>query len=314
MGYISIQDLGRFNQQHLGFSASGAADEYAFRYGNYVLGNQTNAAALEITFGQISLSANCSCSFIITGADCQATINKMPIKHWQIHTLQTNDVLTLTAPKNGIYSYLCVYGGIQNKQFLASRTELTDAVKAGLKTQIHRHNKVNENEIPLAECAEITNNPHKKLINVAASDQLPEDYYCLNDKSLTLRFIPHSSWQLLSDKDKNLFLQQKYQLSNSCNKMGYRLSAQESLYLTPEPRLSKPTTLGTIQLPPDGQPIVLMKDRQTIGGYPVIGTVIFTDIPRLAQRRSGQNVTFCQTTLEQAQAQYLAFLSRFHAK
>jgi len=302
-GQCSIQDLGRLHSQHSGFSASGAADEYAFLSANQMLGNELNCAALEITFGQISLQAQHHCVIAITGANCAVKINNKSIKHWQVHQLSAGDTLSFSAPKTGLISYLAIAGGIQSKLWLNSRSQTLNEQSLGF----NEEKIIISSKIPFGERTEsITNTTN-------ISQQSPDNFY--QNETLTLRFIPQQLWQNLDNKQQQKILEQHYTVSPNSNRMGYRLSQlpQSALVQLPQTnQLSKPVTYGTIQLPKNGEPIILMKERQTIGGYPVLGCVMQTDLFRLSQLRPGEKVKFQPTTLLQAQQQLTAFYQRFN--
>ena len=302
-GQCSIQDLGRLHNQHLGFSASGAADEYAFLSANQMLSNALNCAALEITFGQISLQAQHHCTIAITGANCAAEINGKKIKHWQIHQLRADDILTLSTPKTGLISYIAIADGIQSKLWLDSRSQTLNEQSLGF----------NEEKVVLG--SKIPFNEQPETITNAANvrQQSPDNFY--QHDTLTLRFVPQNLWQYLNTEQQHKILEQDYVISAKSNRMGYRLSQlpQSALVQLPQNnQLSKPVTYGTIQLPKNGEPIILMKERQTIGGYPVLGCVMQTDLFRLSQLRPGEKIKLQPTTLHHAQQQLSAFYQRFN--
>jgi len=297
-GQCSIQDLGRLHSQHLGFSASGAADEYAFLSANQMLGNKRNDAALEIIFGELSVVSHGNCIIAITGANCFATINGKKIEHWQTHQLNTGDILSLSTPKHGLISYLAIANGVKSKPWLGSRSQTLNEQKLGFNGETIRvGSKLYFNDKP-------SNINHSKRLS-------SENFY--QAEPLTLRFIPQLLWQRLSAEQQTAF-QQQYTISANSNRMGYRLSQPAQSILVHPPassRLSKPVPYGTIQVPENGEPIILMKERQTIGGYPVLGTVMQTDLFRLSQRRPGEKVQLRVTTLVHAQQQLTAFYQRF---
>jgi biotin-dependent carboxylase-like uncharacterized protein len=292
----SVQDLGRFTAQHLGFSASGVADERAFLSGNQWLKNPASSAALEVVYGQLTLQANCACTIIITGADCQATLNEKSIAHWQIHQLIKNDILTLSAPKIGVYSYICIAGGFQTSDVLSSKSVLTMPFMAPTNTLMLAKQCY-------AALTRLTFDQQRQSMNYLSSHN--------KSQSLVLRFIPHQAWYLLSTAQQQHFLQQTYTISATSNKMGYRLFGEKLAIPVTTSALSKPACYGAIQLPSDGQPIILMKDRQTIGGYPTLGAVMQTDLFLLAHQRAGKTVQFTMTNIEQAQAQLISFYHKF---
>lgn len=308
---LSVQDLGRFNAQHLGFSASGVADEHAFLSGNQILKNDKNSPALEVTFGQLTFTVNCECNIVITGADCSTKINKTPIKHWQMQTLYKGDIVELLVPRSGIYSYICIAGGIQANSFLMSTCSIPNALQEQicnqednniltyfLSKQPKEQNNSEENKIDNNQLIGINNQPH--------------NYYFKSTKLSvhTIRFIPHQFWFELTEQAQFKILNQDYKIQSNSNKMGYRLKGESPIKSYVGNLLSKPVTLGAIQIPSDGQPIILMKDRQTIGGYPTLGNVIQVDLPRLAQLNAHQKIQLLPTTIEHAQAQLSAFYAR----
>ncbi|SEL48909.1 biotin-dependent carboxylase uncharacterized domain-containing protein [Colwellia chukchiensis] len=322
-GHASIQDLGRLNAQHLGFSASGAADEYAFLTANQLISRnlqldpvkQSSCAAIEITLGQLTLRAQASCTIAITGADCQASINNTVIDNWQCHQLSRGDILAFAMPKSGLHSYLAIKGGFscQAKQqpWLGSLAQT-------------------QNEMPLG----FTGNPltlGSKLYFIAQpASQTPtrqqsvkHDINFYATEQLTLRFMANPLFLKMSARQQQTFFATDYVISADSNRMGYRLKPKaKNITATPAPILSSalrqqcllsmPVTYGMVQLPANEQPIVLMKERQTMGGYPVLGTVMQTDLFRLSQMRPGANVNFRLINPQQAIQQLLAFYQKFN--
>jgi len=349
-GFCSVQDLGRMSSQHLGFSGSGAADEYAFLYANYLLclaqklfqpsvqlnhhlTHNLNQAQLEITLGQITFKAEQNCTIAITGADCSVSINDKPVSNWQIHHVKTHDIIHFSQPKMGLHSYLAVAGGIQNKPWLGSRSQTSTEKSLGFNNAPADTISLNY-RIPLAEHCNINdrNKEHYNLTSTIpasgrfdleqaskvafAQKQLtPSTFYKELNKPLMLRFIPQSLWHSFTKKQQTAFCKHQFTISADSNRMGYRLSETPdditSSMSNTQSKLSKPVTFGTIQLPSNNQPIVLMKERQTIGGYPVLGSVIQTDLFKLSQLRPGNKIQFSPTTLSFAQQQLSAFHQKF---
>ena len=319
-GQLSVQDLGRFTAQHLGFSASGVADEYAFLSGNKILHNHQNAAALEITFGQITFKVNCLCHIVITGADCEVTVNQRPAKHWHLLTLNSDDIIKLQAPKSGLYTYICVAGGIDTRKFLLSASELPKQLMQHFDKKI----QINKGRYKLSNTPTVrkieANNNHGSSLSLELSTgspiglNTPPQRYYFDQTSTTphiVRYIPHQFWHQLTEQTQHNIQEQVYHIQAKSNKMGYRLKSAFSIPCHKGHLLSTPVTLGTIQVPNDGQPIILMKDRQTIGGYPTLGCIIQVDLPRLAQLAAHQRIKLQPTTIEHAQAQLSAFYQRF---
>lgn len=302
-GKASFQDLGRISSQHLGFSASGAADEYSYLLANQLINNEQSATAIEVTLGQVSLIASSHCNVVITGADCQSFIIKqngerLSVINNQIFTLYEEDELNLSIPKQQLHSYIAIEGGFSAKNWLGSASQTA-----------------NEYALSFGE-KEISEDSKLHFIGSSQSSSLEpvaqKKHSFHQPEKLYLRFLPSPLWKSWSKENQHKWLKQDYKISSQSNRMGYRLSGEPILHKNKRSTLSKPITYGTIQLPPDGQPIILMKERQTIGGYPVLGSVIQTDLFRLSQKRPGEYVNFIPVTLEQAQSQLLAFRNKFH--
>ncbi len=316
-GHISIQDLGRFSAQHLGFSASGAADEYAFLSANQAIGNTANTPLLEIVFGQVTFSVSVSCQMILTGANCQPMVNNIPVSHWQVLNISPNDIITLQAPQQGMYTYVGITDGINAPTFIQSASSLPSVLQNdfNLTKQTDEHLQQSQHTYLLAN--KLSNIQQEQLTILAR--QKAVNYYfskqsIVSNNAFILRFIPHYLWYEQTTKSQNAITQQTFTIDNMSNKMGYRLKSQHTVSLLHESTLSKPVALGAIQVPSDGQPIILMKDRQTMGGYPTIGNIIQVDIPRLAQLNAYQKIQLLPVTLAQAQTQLLALHKRLHNK
>lgn len=313
-GNATFQDLGRNTAQHLGFSGSGAADEYSYLLANMLIGNtltkdkslnnMPSSTALEITLGQCSLVANASCQLVITGADCQAQVSlkngeQFVVKNNQVFTLSQGDELHLGLPKTQLHSYLAIKGGFYAKKWLNSVSQTGNEQSLGF------------TEASLKAGSELSFQPHETTCSesLITKNLLNDNFHQL--EQLTLRFLPSQLWHLLNTDVTQQFLAQDYVITPVSNRMGYRLTGDALKLDNVSTTLSKPINYGTIQLPHDGQPIVLMKERQTIGGYPTLGTVIQTDLFRLSQKRPGEKVRFMPATLSQAQAQLHAFHLKF---
>ena len=317
----SIQDLGRVSSQHLGFSGSGASDEYAFLYANYLLESITHTknptqpknclnAQLEITLGQVTFQASHKCTIAITGAECNVHINNTPIKNWQVHQVNTNDRITFNQPNTGLHSYLAVLGGIQSQLWLNSRSQTSTENHLGFNSQAITPGT----SIPLSNDCFSSEFHSEKLMTKTGKPQLtPSSFYQELTSTLVLRFIPQPLWLSLNLKSQAALINHQFTIAAESNRMGYRLSEiPANINIDPQQtKLSKPVTYGTIQLPNNNQPIILMKERQTIGGYPVLGSVMQTDLFRLSQLRPGNKVQLLPTSLSFAQQQLAALSDKF---
>jgi biotin-dependent carboxylase-like uncharacterized protein len=273
-----IQDRGRVAKQ-LGFTSGGAMDQKALEQANQLLLNPQNAAAIEITYGAFSITSTKSAWVSITGADLQAKHNEQPAPHWQNFKLNAGDTLKFIQPKSGLRAYLAVAGGFQTDIFLGSRSAV---VREGLSGYCGRKLQ-KQDKLPVLD--QLSNDSIRSI---------PEPYRhfvteC--DGSYEIGFYPSYQWQLCSEEAKVKFLNSDYEITNAADRMGYRLSGanidMQDLRLVSEGIVS-----GSIQVPADGQPIVLMRDHQTIGGYPKLGVVSEFGVNLLAQLKPSDKVRF----------------------
>lgn len=308
----SIQDLGRKGGARLGVTPSGAADQFSFRLANLICQNPTSSPVIETTFGQLSLIFEEDCQFVITGANCHATLNSQAIGNQAIDNnrlidAHIGDKLELGYPKEQVYSYVAIARGFECKYWLSSASQATSDIHLDMTTPA------------LAAGQKFTFNPCTQSQLDANNDlfeptgklkALPNHFHQQGD--LTLRFIPNNLWHQLTKIQQAHFLHQSFAIDSLSSRMGYRFIG-EGIDCSPTQNLSMPVVYGAIQILPSGLPIVLMKEHQTMGGYPVIGHIYHVDLFRLAQKRPGGKVNFSPGCLKQAQAQMLAFANLFEA-
>lgn len=279
-----IQDFGRFGLSHLGITQSGPVDDYAYSWANHLLGNAVNAPTLEITLGQAEFVIQHPCQMAIAGGDLGATLDGERLTNWCTFRAQTGQRLKFSLPRNGLRSYLAVRGGFLVKPHLGSVSSVQKETLGGL----HQDGR------PLQAGDELCFAPH-----ALDNKPLQMTFRFKPDYNLPLRLRVIESYQNASFTQESLhtFFTRTYTVSQHADRMGYRLTGPAATP-PPEPILSEGIALGAIQIPPDGQPIVLLNDRQTIGGYPKIGCVAKIDLPRLAQAKPGQSVRFVKGDLE----------------
>lgn len=291
IGLISLQTQTDLTRQHLGFTASGSADEYAFLNANKILGNELGAYALELCYAKFAFTVRKNCLITFTGADCQPTINGKKVQLWQPIELSPGDSVSTNFATNGNYTYMAVRDGFNPpKRFDSTPLNTLD------------------NET-ISKCLVTSNKAISAPVTEVKSAQQYQQFYA--EKEITLRFIPHPIWHQLSQHQQSHFLSDTFTLDGSSDKMGVRLSGNGLKLIGVNNLLSKPVCYGAIQIPNNGQPIVLMKDRQTIGGYPTLGSVMQVDLFRLSQMRPGDKIKFIPIKVEQAQNQLTSFYQKF---
>ena len=279
----SIQDLGRFGYRSTGVQRGGVMDRWAFAAGNALIKNALNEPALEITLGGLTLKLTKDTAFCITGALYEAYLDDKRIPcYWRINA-KAGQILKLVRPLKGMYSYLCVHGGFAVEPILNSSSTNDKAGFGGFKGRFIQENDV----IKLNTSSQLSN------IGVAA---LPD--------TRIIRVVKNSEYDYFTSASQKLFFKQRWKIETSSNRMGYRFKGEQALELNaPLQMSSHGVDIGMIQVPPQGQPIVLMADAQTTGGYPKIASVIDADIGLLAQIRYGKECQFELLTIKDALVQ-----------
>ena len=298
---LSYQDFGRKSMQALGFTVGGAADEYAYNLANSLVKNELGTPALEITFGKSTFKALQDCQIAMTGADCLSHVDQEKVTLNRAFVLKKGQTLTLCRPQLGVFTYLSIRGGFKAKQWQNSVSQITREQVFGLTAS-----KISDGERLFAG----TKKPYYRTSLLSlAEPRLPA-----LGESTTVRFIPTTLYKSLTLEEQSSIEQAIYQISPSSDRMGYRLTGKKTVSFDKNNelrKLSTPVTAGIIQISNDGLPIILMKDSQTIGGYPVLGSVIKIDLFKLAQLRPGQSLKFVPCTLQFASTQLEMFYAKF---
>lgn len=294
----SLQDAGRFGVRHLGITQGGAADLHAWAWGNFLVGNAWGAAALEVTFGGLSLEATSELYLALSGADLGAKMNGNAIHNWATFRMHAGDVLAFTIPRNGLRAYLAGVGGFQAEPVLGSlsgvaRERLGGHCGDGRQLAVGDVLKLNRESLGFSPEARLA--PEIEKIDYA--------------KPVVLDLVLGAQVGEFGGRSLFDFFNRDWEVDNRSDRMGVRLKGP-LLSCAINNMISEGLALGAVQVPPDGQPIVLLNDRQTIGGYPRLGTLTPLSCSRLAQCQPGQTVTFKPITSERAQLQYLEFLAQ----
>jgi len=283
--FTTIQDLGRFQFQRYGVSVGGAMDQVSMKIANFIVGNHENEAVIEITMIGPVLQFFCNTLISITGANLTPMINGKKVGGYKPIQVYTDDVLSFKGVVKGCRAYIAFKGGIHVKPILGSKSYfpyINDET-----TLLHRH-------LRSGDILHIQPFTFHKPIRWKVNDTTH-----LREKNV-IRYIPGPQFHEFDRNDIRLFEEQFYKVLPESNRIGYRLFGAPLLKKTRGELLSEGTTFGTIQVPGDGQPIILMADRQPTGGYPKLGQVISVDLPMLAQIKPGDIITFKQVTLDEA--------------
>lgn len=324
----TIQDLGRFGYQRFGVPTSGAMDAFALRAANELVGNKQSEAGIEIGLSDVSFIANDPCLIAVTGAGFELRVNDRPMnlwttiyvrKGWEIRIAKDPSGFTRSAslrgtsqnPKGltGAWAYLGIGGGVTVKEVLGSRSTYLRGRFGGLEGRALQTGDA----IPIRASS---------LDIERAGRHLPEDKRPRYDEK-TIEVILGSQSDHFSDEAIQTFLSSDYEITPTSDRMGYRLNGSSLTHRGSPDIISDGMVLGAIQIPANGQPILMMSDHATTGGYPKIATVVSADVPVVAQRLSagagpaparvgqpqdgqpqGLPLRFKQTTIEAAQERY----------
>ncbi|RXK00225.1 urea amidolyase [Arcobacter sp. CECT 8986] len=293
--FATIQDKGRFGFSNIGVTTSGVMDEYAYLMANQLLENKKDENIIEVYYSNFNFIVNCNTQIAITGAYCEVYINKELKPTWQTYSLKKGDIVEVSKLLSGSIVYIAIKNGIKiPKEFGSYSTSIKENI-GGVNGRLLKKGDI----LPIENITSFS----KRKIN---SKYLP-----LYEDELELRVILSYQEKYFSKEQKDKFFSSIYTISNEFNRMACKLKG-EKIDCTIDGIISEAISYGSIQIPKDGQPIILLKERQTIGGYPKIGAVLSIDCFKLAQLRPNMKVKFKQISLEKAQKKLKEFYNSFN--
>lgn len=282
----SLQDLGRRNSQKYGVTVGGAMDTFALRMANRLVGNPEGYAALEIGSSGVRLLMFAKSIVAVTGARFSLTVDERPVPMNTALFVRPSQVLEFGALLEGVWAYLAVNGGFDVPFVLGSRSTDLRGNFGGLKGRALRSGD------------QLNFGDHIfKLSRAGTTVPAKVARYYESTAPFAVLAGPHGEYFEANAFPQ--FLKGEFTISEFSDRMGLRLRGHPVTRVEKE-LMSCGVTRGVIQVPPDGQPIALMADHQTAGGYPIIATVIQADLPRLAQKSPGDKISFREATPEEA--------------
>ena len=301
----TIQDLGRHGYQKYGVLVSGAMDSFSMRLGNILVGNPLGEGVLEMTMMGPAMALPQGLIFALTGADCSATIDGKPVPRFRPIYVKRDCQLRMSFARQGSRGYFAVAGGFDIPLVMSSKSTYLRAKMGGYKGR------------PLTDGDELTigkvsakldafrtamshNSDDKAFSTVSWA--APGSF--IFDTS-TIRVTKGLQYDWFTEESIKTFFSAGYAITMQADRMGYRLQGPTLSYKEKKELVSEPVTFGAIQVPADGNPIVLMVDRQTAGGYAKIGQVVCADLPRLAQYKPEMELHFQLVTLADAEKLYI---------
>ena len=283
----TIQDLGRFGYQASGFAPTGAADTLSMKRANALVGNTPGEAVLEMMLLGVTARFRTACVIALTGADMAPKINGTDVENGAALRIDAGDILELSGTRDGMGCYLAVAGGFDLPLVMGSRsTGLRFSVGGFNGRKLSRGDvlplRAPAADLPEIECRRLPTKP-------------------VFSRHVVLRAIPGPQDDMFSEEELSGFFSRPYSVTNATDRMGIRLEGRPIVPKNTSDIISDGTVFGAVQVPSGGQPIILMADRQTTGGYAKIATVITADLPRAAQMRPGNTVRFMSVSVEEAQ-------------
>jgi biotin-dependent carboxylase-like uncharacterized protein len=293
----TVQDTGRLGEYAIGMPPSGAMDVFSYQVGNYIVGNEEGAAGLEMTYLGPELEFTEDAVIAITGAEMPPKINGEEAPTWEVVAVGAGDVLSFDYLGSGARSYLAVAGGIDVPIFMHSRSTYTLIGLGGLEGRALQEG----DELEVGEGED-----RSDRVGMAVD----EDHVPTYSKETELRVIIGLASYRLTEESMEEFLNTTWTVTPDADRVGYRYKGGELKFVEREQPAgagADPATvvdfgypIGSIQVPGGVEPIVLMNDAVTGGGYATIGTVISADRDRLAQTKTNDKTRFLSVDLDEA--------------
>ncbi|KXB68844.1 biotin-dependent carboxyltransferase family protein [Peptoniphilus sp. DNF00840] len=292
----TIQDSGRYGYQELGIPTSGVMDDYNYRLANILVGNKLDEAVLEMTYFGPTLKFNEDLTLAITGSDMNPKINGQPAPMFETIKLKAEDTLQFGKVNEGVRGYLAFGGSIDVPVVNGSKSTHIKTKMGGIDGRALK--------------------PKDTLNIIKSKDKtmrrIPEEYLPKFNHCNLLRVVLGPQDDYFTEKGiHDLFRSGGYQVTKDFDRMGIRLKGTSIEHKETADIISDGTTFGSIQVPANGQPIILVADRQTTGGYTKIGNVITPDLYKLAQMSFLDKVLFQKVTIEEAQKATLDYKNKF---
>lgn len=295
----TVQDEGRFGYQAYGVSTSGAMDSHAFHIANLLVGNDMTEGALEMTFIGPTLCFTCDNIIAVTGGDLTPLLDGRPFPMYRAVLVRTGQKLSFAGARNGCWGYIAFAGGLEIPPVMDSKSTLLRNSLGG----VEGRRLETGDEIAFTD-------PKTELPNMAKR-KVPADVYPENE--IVLRVVLGPQDDEFTEKGIRSFFWNSGVITNEFDRMGCRIEREPIEHRGDGNINTDGISLGSIQVPSNGKPIIMLADRQSTGGYAKIGTVISVDLPKIAQSQPGFKVRFVKVSLELAQNLYIRELNRMKA-
>ena len=282
--YTTVQDRGRFSYQQFGVPVCGVVDSFAYRVANALVGNFQGQAVLEATIFGPTLKALNHGLIAVTGGNLSPVLNNTPLPMWESVAIHPEDILQFKGIKSGCRAYIAVAGGIDVPLVMGSRSTYVAGKIGGINGRpLEAGDRLNKGE----EIGKV-------------GGRVPSDLIPIYSNDIEIRVILGPQDDYFSEGIEKFFTS-TFKVSTKADRMGYRLEGDPITHKEGVDKsiISEPSVPGGIQVPPDGQSIILLVE-QTVGGYTKIATVISSDISKVGQAKPGDQIHFRQVELDEA--------------
>ncbi|HEX7064527.1 MAG TPA: biotin-dependent carboxyltransferase family protein [Bacillales bacterium] len=304
----SVQDLGRHGYQKYGVIASGVMDPLACRITNLLVGNDEGAAVLETTLLGPKIEFQEDALIALGGGDMSPSINGEAVQSYRSVWVKKGSVLQFGPSQSGCRVYLAVAGGVDVPRVMDSYSTYLRAEIGGFQGRALKK----EDVLPTGSLSDFSVKLMKYLQEQSNGETFREMGWGISSELLpeikknpTIRTLRGRQFEWFTNESREKLFSEAFEVTTQSDRMGYRLKGPKLSLTEPKELLSEAVTFGTIQVPSEGNPIVLLADRQTTGGYPKIGQVASVDLPVMAQVKPGEKVSFKEIGHEEAQRLYL---------
>lgn len=304
----TIQDLGRYGYQKYGVNVAGAMDTMAMRIGNILTGNTETEAVLEMTLTGPTLEFSSDTLIALTGADLAAVIDGVRVKLNRPIAVKAGAVLKFSSAEKGCRGYLAVAGGYNVPAVMNSKSTYVRGSLGGFKGRALKKGDL----VDCGEPGEFANMLLQQLLQKGARSFRAASWFvspCYMGKKnfdTPIRLTRGLQTDAYTESSLKALVREPFKITTNSDRLGYRLQGAKIELKEPLEMISEIATFGTMQVPPDGNPIILMADHQSVAGYPKIGQVIWADLPRVAQHKPFSLLRFTFVDVKEAEALYLA--------
>ncbi len=305
--HSTIQDRGRYGFQKYGVPISGAMDPASAQLANLICGNEEHEGVIEFMLHDAKLFFNEPAFISICGSGAHVEINNEAAPFNRLLFVEAFSTLIWKPSAIGCYSYMAISGGLNIQKIMNSVSTFTPSRLGGLKGEALKSSDLIPFKSSISSASTVKNFTKKNGFFFSKWSFPIEEYR----SNISIQFIKGPEWSLFSKDDQLRFSTEPFTVSSEVNRMGYRLSGQLQHTEKKPELISSAVTKGIIQVTHEGQPIILMADAQTTGGYPRIARVCPTDLPALAQSRPGRTIRFKEISEDQSKQNIDQYMNWF---